>query len=147
MKKVHSQGFSLVEVVIGVALMTIAFVGMSEVSLQLNHMHEHYVAVSRLETTLANIATDTRAIVRYDGPAAQALQTGLVPSTFTAYQWEPDMPNAPIRCVVQHLTQPTDMLHLICQDRQGTSAARDIDLDGSQPQPGSVVTSAPSGAS
>ena len=132
------------EVVIGVALMIIAFAGMSQVSLQLVHLHERYAAQSRLETTVADMLADARAILRYDSPAAQALQAGLVPATFTVYQWEPDMPQAPVQCTAQHLAQPVNVLHLVCNDRSGTTAAGDISLDISQPLPNSVVTASPS---
>jgi len=138
-----SRGFSLVEVVVGVALLAVAISAMTTISLQLSRIRDRYAAQSRLETTVTNLLTDARAVLRYDGPAAQALQAGLFPSAFTVYQWEPDLAKAPVQCTAQHLTTPNNSLNITCGDRHGITITCELALDRSQPFPSSLVTAPP----
>lgn len=137
------QGFSLIEVTVGMALLSIAIMLFANLSLQLLQVRDRYAAQSRLETTVANFATDLRAALRYDGPTAQALSAGLFPGSFIVYQWEPDLKRAPVTCAAQHLTEPINLLQVACADRRGLNVTRDIPLDQSQPLPGSLVTAPP----
>jgi prepilin-type N-terminal cleavage/methylation domain-containing protein len=137
------QGFSLIEVTIGMALLSVAIMTFANLSVQLLAVRDRYAAQSRLDTTVANLATDLRAALRYDGTTAQALRAGLFPASFIVFQWEPDLNRAPATCAAQHLTEPINLLQMICSDRRGLTVTRDIPLDQSQPVPGSLVTAPP----
>ena len=143
MKETCTRGFSLIEVVIGVGLMMITFVGIAQISQLVLQVRNHCTATNRLENTMSNLVTDTQVLLRYDGPSAQAVQSGLIPASFIVYQWEPDLAQAPVTCRSEHLTQPTNMLEITCTDRGGRISNRRIALDGSQPYPSSLVTAAP----
>jgi type II secretory pathway pseudopilin PulG len=137
------RGFSLLETVAAVGLISFAIMLLANVSLQFGRVTEHSDEELRLQTTVENFATDVRAAIRYEGPTAQSLRAGLFPGTFTLYQWEPDLTHAPIRCTAEHVITGVDALHIDCVDRHGSHIHHDITLDQSQPYPAAVVTASP----
>ncbi len=134
----RSRGFSLIDVIIGVALMVLAIVALSQSLIQYIRINNHALAQSRLACTMTNLGSDFSAILRYDGPAAQALRNGVFATSFTVTQWEPDNDQAPVDCQAG-VSQANDLLKLNCHDRWGNTATRELPLSISQPAPGSVV--------
>jgi Tfp pilus assembly protein PilV len=135
-----TAGFTLLEAVISVGIITLALAGSYMLALNLESAQGRLVQRTALNTLIDNLATDVRAGTAYNDATNASFAAGNANHEFT---YDAGGQLGQLHCAVAALGTAGAFVSLHCQTDTGVFAERIVRVPTGAPVPGSVVTAAP----